>query len=258
MENILLNNIAGNRSNIKNLKQVRYFNLTQRIRKQNENMKLDRLDRLNKTKKDGDPFILDQIFPEPLPEPEAVLSKYLKRDYTLFDRVDDLGNKYRYGVFAVFSSWIKFDENGEYLDPTKASNVYDTTRVLTVKTLITPNNFGSNSIDPIYVECEPVIEFLETDEDPTEFIDQIFLYNNGGARRFELKKNSRKIIERDNLEDVIDPISTPFVIESAISENKMFYDRHILDLYYLIVNIKYISLTTYEILLQTIIVMLGI
>lgn len=253
MNNFILNNIAGNRSNVKNLKKVRYYNLNKRIKQQYK------ISRLNKSKRDGDEDLLNQIFPDPLPEPEPVLSKFLKRDYVLFDWVDDVGNKYRYGVFAVSSSWIKLDENGEYLDPTKASNVYDVTRVLTVKTLIKPHTFGSNSIGkPIYVEFEPVIELLETEEDPTNFVDQIFLYNNGGPRRFELKKNARKEVERDNLEDVIDPVNTPFAIESAISENKMFYDRHILDLYYLIVNMNYVSSTRYELLIQTIIVMLGI
>jgi hypothetical protein len=255
MNNLILNNIAGNRSDIKNLKKIRHYNLHKKNKIHHETMKSAKQTKLKR----DDPNLIDLIFPDNLIEPKPVLSKNIKRDYILFDRVDDFGNKYRYGVFAVFSSWIKLDNNGEYLDSTKASNVYDITRVLTVKTLIKPQNFGSNSIGkPTYVEFEPVIEFLETDEDPTVFIDQIFLYNNGGPRQLALKKNSRKNVERDDLEDVVDPVLTPFPIESTISENKMFYDKHILDLYYLIVNMNYVSSTMYELLLQTIIMMLGI
>lgn len=159
----------------------------------------------------------------------------------------------------MFSSFVKLDDNGNYLDPTKASNVYDITRVLTVKSVITPQSFGSNSRgEPIYVEAHPTIQLLETDEDPIDFIDQIYEYNNGGQRSNELKKNARKIVERDELEDVVDPMGTLYSIESAISQNQMFYDRHILDVYYLIVNMTYVSNAPYDLLMQTIIVMLGI
>lgn len=198
-------------------------------------------------------------------DPLLILSKNLERDYILFDKVDDYGNYYRYGVFAVFSSFISLDENGEYLDPTKKSNVCDITRVLTVKTLIRPEFFGSNIRGrsehigkPEYISNIPVIEFLETTERPSAFVDIIFEYNNGGARSFRLKKNTRKIVERDNLENVVDPLDTQYNIESAISDNQNYYDRHINDLYYVIVNMNYISSTRYELLMQTILVMLGI
>lgn len=262
MEKLILHNIAGDRSDVTTLKKIRYANFLQRNQREQEIKKEKEIEReimMRKKRDTNDNDLLNQIFPEPQPEPEPVLSKKLKRDYILFDRVDDMGNKYRYGVFAVFSSFVRLDENGEYLDPTKASNVYDITRVLTVKTLITPSTFGSNSIgEPKYVEHDPVIELLETDEDPTSFIDQVFEYNNGRARPFGLTKNTQKIVERDDLEDVVDPMGTPFAIESAISENQMFYDRHILDLFYSIVNMNYVSNTRYELLMQTIITMLGI
>lgn len=220
--------------------------------------KHDRI-RNSRSVRDGDADIINDIFPPAPPPPEPVLTKFLIRDYILFDRVDDLGARYRYGVFAVYSSFVKLDENGNYLDPNVASNVVNETRVLTAKYLIKPRNFGSNSKgEPCFVEPDPVIEFLTTDEDPTTFIDQIYFYEFGGDRFLELKKNSRKKVERDTLEDVVDPMGTLFSIESAISANQQFYDRHILDLYYKIVNQNYVSSTEFNLLMQTIIVMLGI
>jgi hypothetical protein len=268
MERYILNVLGGARADtsIKSnsndeLQKLRRDNREKRYRevriKTRERLRAQRV--VQKEKRYGDQPILDQIFPPEQPEPEPVLTKNLIRDYILFDRVDDLGNKYRYGVFAVFSSFVKLDSEGNYLDPSVASNVDNETRVLTVKSLITPRTFGSNSKgEPFYVEHDPIIEFLTTNEDPTDFIDQIYLYQFGGNRFLELKKNTRKKVERDELEDVVDPMDTPFAIESAISQNQQFYNRHILDLYYKIVNHNYISSTPYEVLMQTVIVMLGI
>lgn len=252
----LLNGLAGIRQDRAKLNDVRKTNnriINNRIKEAKKTI-------ARKITRDGDDDILAQIFPDPLPESEPILTKFLKRDYVIFDRVDDFGNEYRYGVFAVFSSFIRLDEDGMYLDPTLASNVYDTTRILTVKTLINPASFGSNSLGkPKYVEAEPVIEFGETSEDPTPFVDRIFTYEtNGGIRPFELKKTSKNIVMRDELQDVIDPIGTPFSIESAISAMQDRYDRHILDLFFHIVNMNYVSLTDFNILMQTILVMLGI
>lgn len=248
------------RSNSISKYRIKEENRDIRIALKNELMNTIKQNRQNRSIRDGDDDILAQIFPPPLPEPEPVLTKFLKRDYVIFDRVDDFGNEYRYGVFAVYSSFIKFDQNGDYLDPTIASNVDNITRVITSKTLIVPSIFGSNSIgEPTYVEAEPVLEFGETSEDPTPFVDRIFTYEtNGGARSFEIKKTSKKIVERDELQDVVDPVGTPFSIESAISAMQDRYDRHILDLFYHVVNMNYVSATEYNILMQTVIVMLGI
>lgn len=265
MERLMLNHLSGSRSKTDNsLHNVRKDKEKLRIMRKNEyDNKLkrqERIDRLSRAiARDGDAAIINDLFPPEPPEPEPVLTKFLIRDYILFDRVDDLGRKYRYGVFAVFSSFTKLDSDGNYLDPNVASNVDNETRVLTVKSVITPQTFGSNSSGtPLYVEDDPVIEFLTTDEDPTDFIDQLYLYQFSGERFLELKKNTRKKVERDDLEDVIDPMGTPFSIESAVSMNQDSYNRHILDLFYTIVNQNYVSSTAYEILMQTVIVMLGI
>jgi hypothetical protein len=255
MNALIFNNIAGNPRDQQNLQKLRQRNSGERYKKRREYWQR----RIKERKREFNVRVVDDVFPDPPPEPEPVLTKNLIRDYILFDRVDDLGKNYRYGVFAVFSSFVKLDEDGNYLDPTKASNVLNETRVLTVKSLIDPETFGSNSKgEPIFIERDPVIEFLVADESPTAFVDRIYLYEFGAQRAFELKKNARKIVERDEMEDVVDPMGTPYSIESAISENQMYYNRHIHDLYHIIVNMNYVSSTPYEILMQTIIVMLGI
>jgi hypothetical protein len=264
MDRLILNTLSGTRAGSSKkakdsdeLKKIRKENREKRYRE--ARIRTREQIRAQKIKRYGNELELNEIFPPDPEEPGPVLTKNLIRDYILFDRVDDLGNQYRYGVFAVFSSFVKLDSEGNYLDPTIAANVDNETRVITVKSVITPRNFGSNSKgEPIYVEQHPVIEFLTTSEEPTEFIDQMYLYEFGGERFLELKKNARKKVERDELEDVVDPMGTPFAIDSAISENQQFYNRHILDLYYKIVNRTYISSATYEILMQTVIVMLGI
>lgn len=147
------------------------------------------------------------------------LSKELKRDYCLIDRLDDLGNVYKYGVFCVFST---FTEDGISCDQT---------RVLTVKRLITPEQFIS----------EPNIEYDITNISPKEFIDQIYLFNNRSNR----KSNNNKIIKRDDL-------------ISNVSPYKTSYDRHILDLYYIIVDRLYLSKTPFDVLFETVSVMLNI
>jgi hypothetical protein len=274
MERHILNILSGSRQSHQDwtlgtrvmdndLEEIRSANRDKRNAKMKEVLQSIAIERHKKMAKenarDGDAQIINEIFPPPPPEPEPVLTKYLIRDYILFDRVDDLGHKYRYGVFAVYSSFVKLDADGNYLDPNVASNVDNETRVITAKTVITPRTFGSNSIGkPIYVEEYPVIEFQTTSEDPTDFIDQIYRYEFGGDRFLELKKVARKKVERDQLEDVIDPMDTPFSIESAISQNQQFYNRHIEDLYLVIVNGTYVSSTPYDILMQTVIVMLGI
>lgn len=212
-----------------------------------------------KVSRTGDQDILDQIFPPPLPDPAPVLTKYLKRDYVLFDTTDDEGLIYRYGIFAVYSSFVLLDSNGDYLDPTKASNVSNETRVLIVKTLIQPECVNPKKISPIFISPYPKIDFQVTSLTPTEIVDEIYSYQTGGTRSMSVKKNTKKIVLRDDMQDVIDPLNSPFYIDTAISENQMYFDPNILNLYYTIVNETYIpSSTPYNILMQTIIVMLGI
>jgi len=212
-----------------------------------------------------DPVIPSLIFPPPLPPPPPVLTKYLKRDYAIFDTTDDQGNVYRYGLFGVYSSFTKINADGSYADPTLASNVSNETRVLIVKTLIVPASFNSQTpniknISPIYVDRFPKIEFqTSANETPTQIIDQIYTYQTGGVRPDNVRKTTQKIVLRDTMQDVIDPLGSPYAIDTAISQNLMFFDPYILDLYYTIVNNSYVSSATpYSVLLQTIIVMLGI
>lgn len=218
-----------------------------------------------------DPVILSLIFPPPLPPPPPVLTKYLKRDYAIFDTTDDQGNIYRYGVFGVYSSFTKINADGSYADPTIASNVSNETRVLIVKTLIVPASFNSTTqnvpnLSPIYIDRFPKIEFqtsadtlLKAAETPTQIVDQVYTYQTGGFRPDNIRKTTQKIVLRDTMQDIIDPAGSPYAIDTAISQNLMFFDPYILDLYYTIVNNSYVSSATpYSVLLQTIIVMLGI
>lgn len=181
--------------------------------------------------RDGDDDILNTIFPDTTYTPPVYPSKYLKRDYELFNVQNEQRTLYELGVFGVRST---FDDVTE-------------TRILIVRyTRYVHNNIGcdvDNSFSPI-----PNIEYITTDECPTEFIDSIYEYENGTTRRF----NNKLIVERDDLVD----IDTTVTLE--VTGDKIEYDEVIFDLYTRILNNNYTSNATYDTLVETIIAMLNI
>lgn len=201
----------------------------------NNNIGNDNSNDNNKISRDGNDDILNSIFPQTTFIPPVLPSKFLKRDYQLFNVQNESQTLYEYGIFGVYSTFNDITE-------TRIMIVrFDKTVLDKMKCGIIDNSFAT----------VPTIDYIVTDECPTEFIDRVYEYEFGTTRPFNV--NNKLIVERDDLIEVNDVTTT---IE--VTENKAEYDPVILDLYYRIVGSNYISSTSQETLLETITVMLNI
>lgn len=194
----------------------------------------------NPISRDGDDDILNSIFPQTTFIPPVLPSKFLKRDYQLFNVQTEDQTVYEYGIFGVYSTFNDITE----------------TRIMIVRFDRTElDSINCDSIDNTSnrFSTVPTIDYIVTDECPTEFIDRIFEYEFGSSRPFNV--NNKLIVERDDLIDINDTNVTTTI---QVTENKTDYDPVILDLYYRILNNNYISTTDYSTLVETITVMINI